>query len=88
MEWIEKVKSFFAGEKKDLTDPEIRKEAFFLLSELHGTARWDEFAMIVRQTIITRHPVQKPSFAERMRIAKAAARVPEPGFWLERLQSS
>lgn len=64
MEWIEKVKSFFAGERKNLSDPEVRKEAFFLLSEIYGQARWDEFAMTVRQTIITRHPVQKPSFAE------------------------
>lgn len=80
MEWIEKVKSFFAAEKKDLTDPVIRKEAFFLLSELYGQARWDEFAMIVRQTIITRHPVQKPSFAEMEAEMREVHKLFEP--WL------
>jgi len=64
MEWVEKVKEFFGGQKKDYSDPEIRKEAFLLLSDVFGEAKWDEFALVVRQCIIGRHPVQKPSFAE------------------------
>ena len=80
MEWVEKVKSFFAGEKKDLNDPEVRKQAFILLSEIYGTARWDEFAMTVRQTIITRHPVQKPSFAEMEAEMREVHKLFEP--WL------
>ncbi len=64
MEWVESVKSFFGGSKKDLTDPQVRKEAFVLLTEILGEAKWDEFALVVRQSIIGRHPVQKPSFAD------------------------
>lgn len=64
MEWTEKVKQFFSPEKKNLTHPETRKEAFFLLTEIYGSARWNDFAAVARQTIITRDPVLKPSFAE------------------------
>jgi hypothetical protein len=80
MEWVEKVKDFFAGDKKDLNDPEVRRVAFLLLSEVFGQARWDEFAMTVRQTIITRHPVQKPSFAEMEAEMREVHRLFEP--WL------
>jgi hypothetical protein len=80
MEWVEKVKDFFAGDKMDLNDPEVRRQAFLLLSEVFGQARWDEFAMTVRQTIITRHPVQKPSFAEMEAEMREVHRLFEP--WL------
>jgi len=80
MDWIDKVKDFFAGERKNLTDPEVRREAFLLLSEIYGQAKWDEFAMSVRQTIITRHPVQKPSFAQMEEEMREVHKLFEP--WL------
>lgn len=64
MEWVDKAKQFFAGGKKDFTTQEARKEAYFLLTEIYGVACWNEFATVVRQTIIARDPVLKPSFAE------------------------
>lgn len=81
MEWVEQVKSFFGGPKRDLKDPEVRKEAFLLLTDIMGEARWDEFALVVRQSIIGRHPVQKPSFADMNEEMKDVQRL--FGAWLE-----
>jgi hypothetical protein len=64
MEWAEKVKDFFSGEKKDFSDPQTRRQAFLILTDTFGQVRWPEFEALALRSIIARNIERKPTFSE------------------------